>query len=110
MSEKNYSPGWRCSNCRRVNDLLANDCWHCGRDRKAKDNPMNLEELKKFCARDGTRYHIDKPWSDRDWTYATNGHIIVRIPRLVSVPEDKLAPDAAALFERSTPREKLKWI
>ncbi len=44
-------------------------------------------DLQPFCGREITRYYIIKPWSLGEWTYATNGHICIRVPRRADVPE-----------------------
>ena len=41
---------------------------------------------------DETRFAICSPWSAGDWTYATDGRLLVRVPRLDGVPENKNAP------------------
>lgn len=60
---------------------------------------MNAADLQKFCD-DGTerRFGIGRPWSRGGYSYATDGHIIVRLPRLEDVPESSDAPDAEKLF------------
>lgn len=56
---------------------------------------MTPEELKKFCAdRDDLIYYIQEPFSHGDYTYATNGHIMVRIPR-IEMEETERSRDAA---------------
>ena len=61
---------------------------------------MNKDELRKFCA-DSHHYRplLCEPWTIGKLTYATNGHIIVRIKRLDDVPENKKAPMANKLFD-----------
>lgn len=44
-------------------------------------------DLKPFCGTEETRYYLRKPWSAGEFTYATNGRIAVRVPRLPDVPE-----------------------
>lgn len=51
---------------------------------------MNLD---KYCSADTHRVNISKPFSRGEWTYATDGHILVRIPRDQNVPEIKDAPE-----------------
>lgn len=41
---------------------------------------MGPVNLMKFCSLDDTR-KLDKPFSNGTFTYATNGHIIIRVPR-----------------------------
>lgn len=47
-------------------------------------------DLQKFCAVDTTRIGITKPFTLEDYTYATNGHILIRVPRIegVGAPEE----------------------
>lgn len=45
-------------------------------------------DLTKFARDiDGTRPYLAKPFSAGDFTYATNGHILVRVPRIESTKE-----------------------
>lgn len=44
-------------------------------------------DLQKFCSQDDTRTNINKPFSQGVYTYATNNHVIIRVPRLPDVPE-----------------------
>ena len=56
-------------------------------------------DLTPFCARpESNRCQIESPWSRGKWTYATDGKIVVRVPRDPEVPENKLAPSAMPLF------------
>jgi hypothetical protein len=56
-------------------------------------------DLTPFCASpEANRCQIERPWSRGKWTYATDGKIVVRIPRDSEVPENKLAPSAMPLF------------
>lgn len=60
---------------------------------------MKRAELQRFAAgEDGLRYNISLPWSRGEWSYATNRHIIVRVPRLADVDENPQTPDAEKLF------------
>ena len=63
-------------------------------------------DLKLFCLTDKTRSKaIGQPWSDGEFTYATDAAIIVRVPRLSDVPENPNAPTsavAARIFETAT--------
>ena len=51
-------------------------------------------DLNKFC---GDKPSISSPWSLGDFTYATNGYLIVRIPRMSDVPERRDAPNLKML-------------
>ena len=69
-------------------------------------------DLQRFCADADDvrpqRYHMHAPWSRGERTYATNGHILVHVPRLAEVPENaKAAPDAENLLERTKTGE---WL
>lgn len=44
-------------------------------------------DLQQFCATDKTRPYLLKPFSAGEWSWATNGHIMVRVPRRSDVPE-----------------------
>lgn len=44
-------------------------------------------DLKPFCGTDETRPYLLKPFSFEDRTYATDGRIMVRVPRMADVPE-----------------------
>lgn len=47
--------------------------------------------LQKFCGNaDDAR--IGRPWSADGWTMATNGHVLVRVPRIDGVEENPMAP------------------
>jgi hypothetical protein len=64
---------------------------------------MTKEDLQKFCSTDSTRVNINKPFSDGDYTYATNGCIIVRVTRIEGVGEQEVFDtlkkiDAGKLF------------
>lgn len=44
-------------------------------------------DLQKFCAVHDPRNWLEKPFTEGDFTYATNGHILVRVPRLDGYPD-----------------------
>jgi len=48
---------------------------------------MTRDELQRFCSTDQSRPSITTPWSDGEWSYASCGKILVRVPRLPDVPE-----------------------
>ena len=58
-------------------------------------------DLKQFCGTEESRPYIMAPFSIGQWTYATNGHICVRIPRLpdVAEPTEPKILKAEKLFE-----------
>lgn len=45
-------------------------------------------DLLQFCGSRGARHaFVWAPWSAGEWTYATNGHLAVRVPRRADVAE-----------------------
>ena len=50
--------------------------------------------LMKFCCRPkvDSRKYLHRPWSAGAYTYASNGHILIRVKRIKSVRENKDAP------------------
>lgn len=52
-------------------------------------------DLQQFCGTDETRPYIMKPFSFGDFSYATNGHIMVRVPKMegVEAPSKKFNAD-----------------
>jgi hypothetical protein len=60
-------------------------------------------DLHRYCATESDpREHLRAPWRDGSWVYATNGHLVIRVPAAgLEAPErsDK-HPDTAALFRK----------
>lgn len=56
---------------------------------------MTKEDLQKFCERDHCK--LSEPFSYGQYTYASNGHIMVRVARLSDVPE---RDDVATMMEK----------
>ena len=48
---------------------------------------ITLEQLKPFCSTDDERIVINEPASHGAFTWATDGRILVRVPRMAEVPE-----------------------
>lgn len=65
-------------------------------------------DLMPFCSRDDARPYIERPYSRGEWTYATDGRILVRVPRIDDVPDNDKAPDAQKLFDQNTGGEHIK--
>lgn len=62
-------------------------------------------DLKPFCGTEETRPYLMQPFSRGEFTYATNGHICVRVPRRDDAPEQE-RPDVSKLcFEPAAPFE-----
>ena len=68
--------------------------------------------LTKFCGKNGIRVHIDQPFSKGEWTYATDVHIVVRVPRLhiPQFPENKDAPDCELIFKEADENGPYEWV
>ena len=57
-----------------------------------------IKNISKFCSKDSTRSSINSPYSLGEYTYATNGHIIIRLPRIDDIKENPEAPDPSKIF------------
>jgi len=69
---------------------------------------MTREELCRFVAdQDDPRYELHHPFSVGKWSYATNGHIAVRVPRLADVEVNRAAPNVEKLFAQT---EQLEFV
>ena len=58
-----------------------------------------IEKLKKFCGDPRYSERIGSPWSKGKFTFATNGYILVRVPRLQEVPEREDAVNVGAVLK-----------
>lgn len=58
-------------------------------------------DLKPFCSTKEHVLEIREPFPRGDFTYATNGHIMVRIPRRPEDAEVERAPHAEKLFDKA---------
>jgi hypothetical protein len=50
-------------------------------------------DLQPFCSTNKLRPSLHRPWSAGRWSIATNGHILVRVPRRDDIAENPSAPD-----------------
>lgn len=50
-------------------------------------------DLSHFCCTEDDRPYLKQPWSRGDFTYATDGRVMVRVPRRSDIPENEDAPD-----------------
>jgi hypothetical protein len=71
---------------------------------------MTLDELKKFCADFDIRTYLNSPFSLGDWTYATDGCIAARIPRVDAVPEVKLPEGIPQRLSALFAKEFGNWV
>lgn len=62
---------------------------------------MNKEILQKFCSPDNSMMNV--PFSFGAHTYATNGHIIVRVPKLPDAEEGSFLNEKAAMMFDAIP-------
>jgi len=53
-------------------------------------------ELQKFCE-NATNCRIKRPFNKGPWTYATNGHIMIRVPLIAGFRDD--GPNAEKLYD-----------
>jgi hypothetical protein len=58
------------------------------------DHVFTPADLQSFCSTEKSRPYLMSPWSHGDFTYATNGHILIRVPRLPEIAENPKAPNA----------------
>jgi hypothetical protein len=56
---------------------------------------MTNEQLQKFCSKDETRPGITQPFTDGEWTYATDGRMMIRVPVTEPVPWRESQPKNA---------------
>lgn len=64
---------------------------------------MSAIDLQPFCSTEAARFYLGQPFSIGDLTYATNGHIAVRVQRRADVPVNPKAPDPARVFQIDRP-------
>lgn len=69
---------------------------------------LTIQQISQFCDSDGV-FSIRLPWSRGDYTYSTNGHLIIRIPRHPDIKEIPEAPDASDIFLKAEPVPP-EWI
>ncbi len=67
---------------------------------------MTLEQLQTFCSTDETRAILMKPWSVGDKTVATDGRILVIVPRIPDVAENDKAPKLEAVTVDVIPKSE----
>ncbi len=70
-----------------------------------------MTDLQKFCAdKNSARLALQNPFSRGEWTYATNGHIAVRVARLEEVLDNEKAPNVEKLFTAAENRTGYQWV
>ena len=59
---------------------------------------ITAADLQPFCSAERFREYLHRPWSKDGFTYATNGHVLIRVARLNGVEENDKAPDTDVIF------------
>jgi len=59
---------------------------------------MTIERLRDFCSVDETRWELLSPFTQGEHSFATDGRLVVRVPRLEGVSTEPRKADAAKLF------------
>jgi len=69
-----------------------------------------IVDLQKFCDDAGINFRIKSPFSKGEWTYATNGHIMIRVPLIAGHRKD--GPNAEKLYTDAmrTPGELVPFV
>mgnify|MGYP000882786505 CR=1 FL=1 len=60
---------------------------------------MTIADLEPFVS--GNQGRMEKPWSQGEFTYASDGFVVVRIPRLAEVPEITNPVNAVNIFNKN---------
>lgn len=74
---------------------------------------MNIELLKTFCRlNDPFRPYFESPLSDSKWTYASDGYVAIRVPRMPEITSDSAQiPALPKLFEEyPLPTDESGWV
>lgn len=58
---------------------------------------MRLDELKRFCSTDRLSRNLHHPWIEGEWSFATDGRIIVMVPKIdgAVAPKDIFPPNGS---------------
>ena len=67
-------------------------------------------DLKPFCGIKDARWYLNGPFSLGEYSYATNGCVIVRVPRRPEIAEVPEAPKPEKLFAEHQPDPAAKWF
>lgn len=57
-----------------------------------------MVDLKKFCSTDTLRKDLHEPFSRGEYTYATDGYIMVRVPLVAEIGEVPYTPNPEEIF------------
>lgn len=70
----------------------------------------NKIDLKRFCSTDLSRINLAEPFSKGQYSYATNGHTAIRVPRRDDIPENPQASDCERLFVEADRHDPYEWV
>lgn len=65
-------------------------------------------DLQKFCGDGEIDFRIGSPFNKGAWTYATNGHVIVRVALIPGLRQD--GPDAERIFDAASASGELSAL
>lgn len=71
---------------------------------------MGDVDLKPFCGREHLRPNLHQPFSRGDWTFATDGSVMVRVPRREDVPDDSRRPHVERVWRQYEPCPELSAV
>lgn len=71
---------------------------------------MNLETLQKFCSTDEMRENLARPWTVDEFTYATDGCMLIRVPRIEGVEGNTSAPNVKKFFSEHGHDDGSEWL
>lgn len=68
-------------------------------------------DMQAFCRTDESpdKYYLSAPWSAGGYTYASNGGILIRVPRREDIPENENAPNVFTYRDVFNRKPKLGW-
>lgn len=61
---------------------------------------MNLEQLQKYCSTDPDKKLFEAPFTVGEFTYATNGHILLRVPKMSGFEDREHNSTTETMLER----------
>jgi hypothetical protein len=63
-------------------------------------------DLQKYCSDNPSRTNLQHPFSQGDYTYATNGEFLIRVPLQQDIPQQK-EPDTSRVWPKYEPET---WV
>lgn len=68
---------------------------------------MDLELLRQFCSLEGLGRKTEQPWSVGEFSFATNGHVLIKVPRMSEIAEMADPIDTSKVWPKTEAKE---WI